>query len=190
MELKHIDNCTEYFNFGQLDSSIIADVFLWDDDEDINLLPVLEFIKRRNEKKYTYIITSRSCIYPVGTIDKYLKLWRRICKDYNLQPIRKFEKQEDLKCFSVYFGIAEISREYLEVTMEILLKNYMYSCIVLSDKKLDLEKELDRNLDVSREKTYYNLNFLKLINSVCDQDEVIISILGCNGSSMNYFHLS
>lgn len=188
MTRKHIEDCTEYFYYGKIDEGVIADSFYWEKEEEIDLSPVLEFIKRKCTKTSFYIITDRICTYPLSTMDKYLKLWNKIRDEYDLKLVRKSERQEELSRFLVYFGMAEIESNQLGTALKILQKSSWSSCIISSDTKLDLQAYIDQNISTFFRTADCSLNFGEIINSTCVKDGVITVIMGCDGSTVNYFY--
>lgn len=190
MLLKHVENSREYYNYGEIEDKIIADSFFWNEDEEKNLLPVLDFLKMKSKKKYSYLITTHICFYPLGTKDKYLKLWKRLCKEYDLNLSEICEKGVEAKRFYIYSGVAKISQSQMEKAFQILQKQFFTSCIVLSNENKILDNYINEYIEFYLKKDTYCVDFVNLINTSCIKDEVITSITGYNGSSINYFYFS
>lgn len=190
MLLNHIKNCNTFYNYGEIENNIISDSFLWNEDEEKKLLPVLEYLDMKSNKKYLYLITTHICFYPIGTKDKYLRLWKRLSKEYDLYFDETSEKGVEAKRFYIYSGVAKISQEQLLKAFQILQRQFYTSCIILSDENKNLDDLLSEYIDCYLKKDMNCVDFKSLINTLCIKDEVITAITGYNGSSINYFYYS
>ena len=103
MQLKHINHCVDYFYYGQIDDRIIADSYSWEEDETIELQPVINFINQNSTKPYIYLMSMKCCSYPLSTSDKYLKLWNSFGKRVWLRIYKK-KKVRKVKQIYGLFG--------------------------------------------------------------------------------------
>lgn len=188
MLLNHVENSSAYYNYGEIGYKIISDSFSWKEEEEINLLPVLEFLEAKSKKKYMYLITTYVCLYPLGSKDKYLRLWKRLSKEYDSNFDETFEKGIEAKRFYMYLGVARITQYQMKIAIQILQKQFYTSCIVLSDENKRLNNLLNEYIESYLEKDLNCANFANIINIFCVKDEVITAITGYNGTSINYFY--
>jgi len=186
----HIKDCTQFYNYGDINPRVEAECFEWKENETENILEsipsVMNVIVNR---KYIYLMNSLIYSYPVGTINKYLGLWEKYKKDYNLQCYDGFEREVDLTSFRVYYGVASISKNTIKEAFEILMNDYEHSGIVLSDNRINLEEQVEEFIYFNSKKSNYYMCFNDFINLMCMHGEVITAINGYNGSTINYFYI-
>ena len=188
MILNHVVNSTEYYNYGKIGDKIVSDSFSWTEDEEKDISPVLEILKKRSKRKYTYLITTDIRMYPLGTRDKYFKLWKGLSKEYGINIDETLEKGIETKRFYIYAGVAKIPQEQRKIAIRIMQKLFHTSCIVLSDENKNLDDLLNQYIEFFLEEKRNCVNFAGIINAFCVEDEVITAITGYNGRTINYFY--
>lgn len=149
---------------------------------------MFEFLKKKSKRKNLYLITTYVCFYPLGSKDKYLRLWKRLSREYDFNLNETFEKGVEAKRFFIYSGVAKISQDQMQKAFLVLQKHFFTSCIVLSDEDKILDNYLNEYIEYYLEKDTNCVDFAKLINTLCVKDEVMTAITGYNGSSINYFY--
>lgn len=188
MKINHIADCSNYFGYGTIDTLVVCKSFSWDRDETMDISFVSKYIELNSKKKYIYLITSKTCQYPLTTLDKYWGLWRRVEKEYQLDFVRRNEKKVELNSFCMYFGMAEISKLQIELALQLLRVDPIHSYIILSDDFLDLEMYLDNMLRTFKSGSDCLMDYADIINSECLNNEMVTFIEGNDGSTINYFY--
>lgn len=188
MLFKRRESGKKYYGDNYIVPKIFVDSFLWNENEKLDFFSVAEFIEKKDESAYLYLITTRVCFYPIGSKDKNLKLWKWVFKEFDLNLNDNFEKEFAEDRWIDYIGIASVPRENIEKALKLLQRNFSTSCIILSN----VEKNLDEILDMYL-KLFYNrksncVDFARLINTLGVDNDIITAITGYNGCSINYFY--
>lgn len=188
MNFKSNQSGKRYYGNERIENNIYVDSFFWEEDEEKSVLPVLEYLDKRNKKTYIYLISSRISFYPIGYKDKYYKLWKWFDKEYDVCFNDSFEDEISSNRWKTYVGISRVQQEQLEKAFQILQKYSASSYIILSDEEKLLNHFLNEHKNLYHKNNENQVDFEKLINSLCIDDEIITVITGNNGTSMNLFY--
>lgn len=185
MNFTHIENCSEYFNYGDIGISVEADSFSWDEDEGIDIPnTVLKYLEKHNSRQNIYCFTTKTSDYPLSFRDKKFGLWKNIISEEKTDLINSFENEVELERFHLYYGIAQISKEQLYLSLNILRKDFMHSYILLSDLPFN---SLNPSEAFEITGLNYRTNYAELINSHCGKSDIITAITGWDGTTINIF---
>lgn len=186
MEQKHIDNCSEYFYYGDIIRSVQAESFLSNEDEEVELSDiVLKYLEGHNRKKKLYCFTTKVSNFPVNFRDKKFGLWKSVMTTEKIRIADFRENMVDLKWYRLYYGIAELPREQLYPALQLCQTDFMKSYLLLSDFSFDAFADFDSIVEILNEK--FSLNYAGLINRYYEKADIITAIKGCNGDSINIF---
>lgn len=185
MKFAHIENCSGYFNYGAINTSVQADSFSWDEDEDIDISnTVLKYLEKHNKRQNIYCFTTNTSDYPLSFRDKKFGLWKNIISEEKTDLINSCENEAELERFHLYYGIAQLSKVQLCLSLKILLKDFMHSYILLSDLPFN---SLNPSEAFEITASNYRTNYAELINSHCGKSDIITTITGWDGTTINIF---
>lgn len=189
MEQKHVENCSEYFYYGDIISSVQADSFLLNEDEEVDLSDVVrKYLEDHNKKKKLYCFTTKLSNFPICFRDKKFGLWKNIMTTEKIRIAKFRENAVDLKWYRLYYGIAELPREQLHLGLKLIQTYFINSYILLSDYSFDACADFDSFVEITNERL--SVNFAGLINHYCEKADVITAIKGCNGDTINIFSVN
>jgi hypothetical protein len=188
MKLVDVKNCNKYYNYETIKKGILAKSFIWEEEESIEIQPLIDFLKSKSQRGYIYLITTKECRYPLGTKDKYLKLWKYIFKKYNLLPKKHVEIEIASNTAHIYMGIAEIDMQQFGIAVKIMFESSFSSYLIFSEKELNLEDSLTLYQEVCFRKQKNCFEFEKIINLLSQTQDMMHVINGYNGVSLNYYY--
>ena len=190
MNFKDIYNCSEYFNYGKINSKIIATTFRFEPDAyNYDFSCLAERIIQNSQMKKIFLFFSKRCTYPISTKVKYLGLWKPVEEEYGISLYKKHEHSVRLERFYLLIGMAEFRKEDLCYALNLLCKDFMHAYIVLSNRE-DFDSLLENKGGLLLSCKDYTVDFEYCINNLCIKSEVITALSGYDGLTINHFKVS
>lgn len=188
MKKEHITNCASYFNYGEIDPSIICEHYVWEEDEFINLKDVLYAVKNSVCFGEIYLFTSKIIFFPIPFKERYYGLWKNISKNYQINLIEHNEEKSEFNRFILNYGLAKFPSDKLLEALLLLKKEFMHSYLIIVPNQMASFNH-SSYLNIDKNGSRYTLNFAKLITDCCIYNKALIitAIQGNNGFSVNIF---
>lgn len=186
MKFSKIRQCSTHFGYGEIADSVIAESFLWTENELVSTATVLKHIKENCNYSRVHFFTNRYCNYPLSFRDKHFGLWKNLEQETGFSGKKQQEYLLQLNRYAQFLGVTEVPENQIHIALELLMRNFMYSFMFFSSSDFDLL--LSNNDSFKITNSDFSLDFSDIINRNCANGLLVTCINGSNGTTFNCFH--
>lgn len=188
MKKKYVTNNSSYFNYGKIDTSIICENYVWEEEEIIDFKDVLYSIENSTCFGQIYLFTSKIIFFPICFKDRHYGIWKNISRNYQIDLIEHNEEKSEFNRFLLNYGIARFPSHKILEALLLLKEEFLHSYLLVVPDRI-MSFNYNSYLNINKNRSQYALDFAKLINDCCIYNKAMIvtAIQGNNGFSINIF---
>ncbi|MEE0682771.1 MAG: hypothetical protein ACLVML_05185 [Candidatus Gastranaerophilaceae bacterium] len=183
MRVEHVYDCSNHFEYGNIDANCICLSYEYDEGESCNFNKIIKMYEDIGSSTQWYLVISviiESIIARLGGIAYYLK------KIYNFS-CQKIYQQEVIQNNPSLMGV--VSFDFCELAKALnILGNLFSRTLIIRGKDMSI---IEPNLLSESSQIVYSGDTSKwgnTISKLClDDNHVITSIWGCDGKTFNIF---